>query len=96
MKRLFMACMALITMVGMYAQEVKDDSKYLAGAVPEVDGKVLFAKDFSIPGMDQNEIFERMQQWMDARLKKNDNTSRILLHDALPISRKRIAGRYGR
>lgn len=79
MKRLFMACMALITMVGMYAQEVKDDSKYLAGAVPEVDGKVLFAKDFSIPGMDQNEIFERMQQWMDARLKKNDNTSRILL-----------------
>ena len=24
-----------------------DDSKYLAGAVPEVDGKVVFTKEFS-------------------------------------------------
>ena len=35
-----------------------DDSKYLAGAVPEVDGKVVFTKEFSIPGMSQEEIFE--------------------------------------
>ena len=43
-----------------------DDSKYLAGAVPEVDGKVVFTKEFSIPGMSQEEIFKRMQAWMEA------------------------------
>ena len=55
-----------------------DDSKYLAGAVPEVDGKVVFTKEFSIPGMSQEEIFKRMQAWMEARLKKNANTSRVV------------------
>ncbi|EKU89137.1 DUF4468 domain-containing protein [Bacteroides oleiciplenus] len=55
-----------------------DDSKYLAGAVPEVDGKVVFTKEFSIPGMSQEEIFKRMQNWMEARLKKNENTSRVV------------------
>ena len=55
-----------------------DDSKYLAGAVPEVDGKVIFSKEYSIPGMLQEEIFERMNQWMEARLKKNENNSRVV------------------
>ena len=55
-----------------------DDSKYLAGAVPEVDGKVVFTKEFSIPGMSQEEIFKRIQAWMEARLKKNANTSRVV------------------
>ena len=40
--------------VAVHAQKDKDkdddDSKYLAGAVPEVDGKVVFTKEFSIPG----------------------------------------------
>ena len=40
-------CLCLPTM--LQAQD-RDDSKYLAGAVPEVDGKVVFTKDFSIPG----------------------------------------------
>ena len=45
--------------VAVHAQKDKDkdddDSKYLAGAVPEVDGKVVFTKEFSIPGMSQEE-----------------------------------------
>lgn len=40
----------------MLQAQDKDDSKYLAGAVPEVDGKVVFTKEFSIPGMSQDEI----------------------------------------
>lgn len=55
-----------------------DDSKYLAGAVPEVDGKVVFTKEFSIPGMSQAEVFKRMNAWMEARLKKNENNSRVV------------------
>ena len=68
--------------VAVHAQKDKDkdddDSKYLAGAVPEVDGKVVFTKEFSIPGMSQEEIFNRMQKWMEARLKKNGNNSRVV------------------
>ncbi|ADV43811.1 DUF4468 domain-containing protein [Bacteroides helcogenes] len=71
---LFCFCLPAI----LNAQD-KDDSKYLAGAVPEVDGKVVFTKEFSIPGMSQDEIFDRMSNWMDARLKKNGNNSRIVL-----------------
>jgi len=66
------------TMFADSNKDKDDDSKYLAGAVPEVDGKVVFTKEFSIPGMSQEEIFKRMQNWMEARLKKNENTSRVV------------------
>lgn len=65
----------------MQAQEnqANKDAQYLAGAVPEVDGKVVFTKEYSIPGMSQDEIFDRMNQWMDTRLKENKNEgSRIV------------------
>ena len=71
-------CLCLPAM--LHAQD-KDDSKYLAGAVPEVDGKVVFTKEFSIPGMSQDEIYERLLNWMDARLEKNENTSRVVFSD---------------
>ena len=58
------------TLLATPDQEQDDDSRYLAGAVPEVDGKVVFIKEFSIPGMTQDEVFRRMKEWMDARLKR--------------------------
>lgn len=59
------------------AQENKD-ARYLEGAVPEVDGKVVFSKEYSIPGMSKDEIYERMKQWMELRLAENKNDSRVL------------------
>jgi Conserved protein/domain typically associated with flavoprotein oxygenases, DIM6/NTAB family len=56
-----------------------DDSEYLAGAVPEQDGKVVFTKEFNLPGADQNTIYEYMYNWLDKRMKANNNTSRIVL-----------------
>lgn len=70
-------CLCLPTM--LYAD--RDDSKYLAGAVPEVDGKVVFSKEFSIPGMSQEEIYNRMMKWLTARLAKNENISRVVYSD---------------
>lgn len=55
-----------------------EDSKYLIGAVPELNGKVIFTKEFSIPGMEQNEIYECLLQWLNERLKQNNNNSRIV------------------
>ena len=76
---LVLLCVCLpATMFADSNKDKDDDSKYLAGAVPEIDGKVVFTKEFSIPGMSQEEIFKRMQAWMEARLKKNENTSRIV------------------
>ena len=67
-----------------------DDSKYLAGAVPEVDGKVVFTKEFSIPGMSQEEIFKRMQAWMDpSGIYANGNAP-----PTIPASTDRCINRY--
>ena len=71
-------CLCLPAM--LQAQD-RDDSKYLAGAVPEVDGKVVFTKEFSIPGMSQDEIYERLLGWMDSVPKENENTSRVVFSD---------------
>ena len=79
--RLFCAfacvCLSILT---VQAQE-KDDSKYLAGAVPEVEGKVVFSKTYSIPGMSKDEVFNRINLWMNDRLKKNENNSRVVFTD---------------
>ncbi len=74
-------CFCLPAMLHAQNKQNKDDSEYLVGAVPEVDGKVIFTKEFSIPGMSQEEIFERVNNWMEARLKKNENNSRVVFTD---------------
>lgn len=50
----------------------------IAGAVPEVDGRVVFSREFSIPGMSQDEIYERMLKWLDGRMAQNKNNSRVV------------------
>lgn len=55
-----------------------DNSYYLAGAVPIEDGKVVFNKEFSIPGMNQQEIYNRIQDWMNQHFKNNQNNSRVV------------------
>lgn len=63
-------------------KEKQDDTKYLAGAVPEVDGKVVFSKEFQIAGMSQTQVYDTMLQWMTERLKENNNRdSRIVFTD---------------
>lgn len=64
----------------MQAQET-DDTKYLAGAVPEnAEGKVVFSKTFNVSGMDQKQIYDRTLNWMTQRLAKNNNNSRVVLN----------------
>lgn len=59
-----------------------DDTRYLAGAVPEVDGKVLFSKEYQIPGMSQEAIYTHLMKWMEKRLKENGNShSRVVFSD---------------
>ena len=53
-------------------KEKRDDTRYLAGAVPVVDGKVVFSKEFQIPGMSQKQIYDTVMKWMNERLKENN------------------------
>ncbi len=76
---LFIGCCLCLS--GVVRAQERDDSKYLAGAVPERDGKVVFSKEFSIPGMSQDEVYERIFHWMEMRLKSNGNNSRIVFTD---------------
>lgn len=60
----------------------QDDSKYLAGAVPVVNGKVVFTKTISVPGLSQDEIFKRIQQWTSERfVTDKEQKGRILYSD---------------
>ena len=54
-----------------------EDSYYLKGAVPEVNGKVVFSKEFIVAGMNKAELFTQTQQWMESRMKQNNNKSRV-------------------
>ncbi|MBE6288490.1 MAG: DUF4468 domain-containing protein [Mediterranea massiliensis] len=77
--KLLIAVLLLGLMPGsMTAQDRRDDSRYLAGAIPEVEGKVVFNKEFSIPGMPKEDIYLRIHTWLKAHMENNKNTSRIV------------------
>lgn len=50
------------------AQE-EDQSKYMVGAVPEVNGKVVFSKEISTPNLSKNQIFDAILAWANTRFK---------------------------
>lgn len=84
-----LVCLPL-TMNADALKEKKDDTGYLAGAVPEVDGKVVFSKEFQIPGMTQAQVFDTAMKWMEKRLKENKNEeSRVVYSN---VNESTIAG----
>ena len=54
------------------AQTANTDAKYLAGAVPEVDGHVMFSTTVQVPGKTAEQIYERALQLM-TELTKTSN-----------------------
>lgn len=59
----------------------QDNTNYLAGAVPEVDGKVVFSKTYSFPGVSQDAIYERIYPWLKDRMEGNQNNSRVVYEE---------------
>ena len=62
MKHLFL--LFLLIPVTLFAQV---DKKYLAGAVPVVDDRVVFTEELNLPGRSQNDIFATLLQWATTR-----------------------------
>lgn len=65
MRRLLLFCAFLIPAL-LWAQ---DDSKYLAGAVPEENGKVVFSKEIKVNAFSKDQIFDVMLNWAQGRFK---------------------------
>lgn len=74
MKRLLLFVFFIPTL--LWAQ---DDSKYLAGAVPMEDGKVVFTKEFEDLSLSKDEIFSRMLDWANGFF--NDESNRVVYSD---------------
>lgn len=54
----------------LWAQE---DSKYLAGAVPVENGKVVFAKEINAPSFSKDEVYDKMLDWVDGFFSEDGN-----------------------
>ncbi len=88
MKKLFFVLILAITSLAGKAQT---DSKYLAGAVPEVDGKVLFSRVISVnKSITDERLFDLMEKWIDKEYAVQDGSrQRVLLSNK---DAKSIAG----
>ena len=70
----------------------KVDEKYLKGAVPEVDGKVVFSTSINAPGKTAAQIYDILLQYMERMTKTtNQIQSKIITADA---DKHEITGAY--
>lgn len=66
------------------AKSKKDDSKYLAGAVPEVNGQVVFQQTFAVPGQSKQQIYDVLDGYLQKMIKEEIQMSgtKIVEEDA--------------
>lgn len=67
-RTLFLVAMLLTGSVATTAQNYSDP-KYLAGAVPEESGFVVFRQDFECPGRNRNDIYDALEAYTKNLLK---------------------------
>lgn len=67
MKRFFLLLSLCLPLVVLAQKTV--DPKYMAGAVPEVNGKVIFQKDYELRGKTKAEIFTALSNYAQSILK---------------------------
>ena len=81
MKKLLLLTLMLLPVFAIAQEET--DGKYLAGAVPVVDGKVVFAKELKAPGLSQAQIYDAVLAWAQKRFFTDDkeNWGLVLMAD---------------
>ena len=100
MKNLLIAMMALLPMAAMAqdntwekTQYPSSDAQYLEGAVPEVNGRVVFQTTIKAPGKSSQQIYELLKEDL-TKLTKESNQfeqSRIAYEDK---EKMQIVGNY--
>ncbi len=63
MKKTILAFMLMLLPLAAAAQQTSDDSRYLSGAVPVVNGYVQFSKTYKAEGKSQAELFSLLKSY---------------------------------
>ena len=72
--------------------KVNPDAKYLRGAVPEVNGKVVFRKTIEAPGKSARQIYDIIKAYMGKMLReKNQINSMLVVDDSVKYQ---VGGRF--
>lgn len=66
------------------------DAKYLAGAVPEVDGKVLFQTTIQAPGKSASQIYDIVENYLKLMTKEPNQTEQSRITVAEPDQHKLV------
>ncbi len=74
-------------------EKVNPNAKYLRGAVPEVDGKVVFTKTIDVPGKSASMIYKTVKGYMKKMQTESNQINNIIFKDD-SIGYSMIAGRY--
>ena len=65
-------------------EKVNKDQKYLQGAVPMVNGKVVFSKHIDAPGKTADQLYAIVKKYMEKMLtEKNQINSKLLTTDSV-------------
>ncbi len=75
------------------AVKVNPNAKYLRGAVPVVDGNVVFSKTVKAPGKSARQIYDIIKGYMLKMLKEKNQINSILVVDD-STSYSEIGGRF--
>ena len=74
------------------AEKENPDQKYLLGAVPVVDGKVVFSKTIEAPGKSAAQIYGILKQYMEKMTKESNQIhSQLIVADD---SKHELGGSY--
>ena len=66
--------------------EIKEEDKpYLEGAVPEVEGKIVFSRTINIPNKNASEIYDKTYQYLEQFTKSNTSLPGFLTTFSLSI-----------
>lgn len=79
---LLLLCVPMI----VCAKSKRDDSKYLAGAVPEVNGQVVFQQTFAVPGQNQQQIYNVLKGYLQQLTKEEIQMSGTEIAEDDPAS----------
>lgn len=92
MKKIFIVILMCLPMIAMAqntwekpVEKANPDSKYLVGAVPVVDGRVVFETNISAPGKKASEIYRTMLRELEAMTHEEGQfeQSRIIIADSV-------------
>lgn len=84
MRKILLLLLLCVPML-VCAKSKRDDSKYLAGAVPEVNGQVLFQQTFAVKGQNQQQIYQVMKAFLGQMMKEDIqmNGTKMAMEDSV-------------